>query len=208
MDGCQCHQYLKFTLMTPDNPLKQLKVILASKSPRRQQLLQLMDINFRVVLKEVDESYPEDLTPEQIAVYIAEQKCQAFDEDVKQEMVITADTIVTIEGQILGKPRDKQHAVTMLQTLSGKTHQVVTGVCIWYKNQHVSFYDVSDVTFRALSTAEINYYVDTYLPLDKAGAYGIQEWIGLTGIVKIDGSYTNVVGLPTEKLYQYLVKLL
>jgi len=182
-------------------------VILASKSPRRQELLSLMNINFRVVLKDVDESYPENLSPTEIALYIAEKKCKAFDELVEDEVVITADTIVSIDNQILGKPESPEHAVAMLQTLSGRKHQVITGVCVLYKQQYNLFYDVSDVLFRVLSDDEINFYVDKYQPLDKAGSYGIQEWIGLTGIVKIDGSYTNVVGLPTEKLYQALVKL-
>jgi len=182
-------------------------IILASKSPRRQELLSLMNINFRVVLKDVDESYPENLSPTEIALYIAEKKCKSFDELVEDEVVITADTIVSIDNQILGKPESPEHAVAMLQTLSGRKHQVITGVCVLYKQQYNLFYDVSDVLFRVLSDDEINFYVDKYQPLDKAGSYGIQEWIGLTGIVKIDGSYTNVVGLPTEKLYQALVKL-
>src|SRR6195952_3629677 len=183
------------------------KVILASKSPRRQELLKLMNIDFRIVLKEVDESYPEGLSPIKIALHIAEKKCHAFDEMIEDEAVVTADTIVSIDDQILGKPESSEHAIAMLQTLSGRKHQVITGVCILYKQQYNLFYDVSDVLFRTLSDDEIQFYVDKYLPLDKAGSYGIQEWIGLTGIVKIDGSYTNVVGLPTEKLYQALIKL-
>jgi septum formation protein len=188
-------------------PMNIPKVILASKSPRRQELLKLMNIDFRVVLKEVDESYPEGLSPTEIALHIAEKKCHAFDEMVEDEAVVTADTIVSIDGQILGKPESPEHAVAMLQTLSGRKHQVITGVCILYKQQYNLFYDVSDVLFRTLTDNEITYYVDKYQPLDKAGSYGIQEWIGLTGIIKIDGSYTNVVGLPTEKLYQQLLKL-
>ncbi len=183
------------------------KVILASKSPRRQELLKLMNIDFRIVLKEVDESYPDGLSPIEIALHIAEKKCHAFDEMVDDEVVVTADTIVSIDDQILGKPETPEHAIAMLQTLSGRKHQVITGVCILYKHQYNLFYDVSDVLFRTLTDDEIIYYVNKYQPLDKAGSYGIQEWIGLTGIVKIDGSYTNVVGLPTEKLYQQLLKL-
>lgn len=183
------------------------KVILASKSPRRQELLKLMNIDFRVVLKEVDESYPEGLSPIEIALHIAEKKCHAFDEMVEDEAVVTADTIVSIDGQILGKPESPEHAIAMLQTLSGRKHQVITGVCILYKHQYNLFYDVSDVLFRPLTDDEITYYVNQYQPLDKAGSYGIQEWIGLVGIERIDGSYTNVVGLPTEKLYQQLLKL-
>lgn len=184
-----------------------IKVILASKSPRRQELLKLMNIDFRIVLKEVDESYPEGLTPIEIALHIAEKKCHAFDEMVDDEAVVTADTIVSIGDQILGKPESPEHAIAMLQTLSGRKHQVITGVCILYKQQYNLFYDISDVLFRTLTDEEITYYVEKYQPLDKAGSYGIQEWIGLVGIEKIDGSYTNVVGLPTEKLYQQLLKL-
>jgi septum formation protein len=183
------------------------KIILASKSPRRQELLKLMDIDFRVVLKEVDESYPEHLSPEEIVVHIAEKKARAFDEDINDEVVLTADTIVTIDGLILGKPESQEHAVEMLQMLSGKVHQVITGVCLLYKHQYNKFFDVSEVFFRKLSDAEINHYVQTYNPMDKAGSYGIQEWIGLVGIERINGSYTNVVGLPTEKVYQQLLKL-
>jgi septum formation protein len=183
------------------------KIILASKSPRRQELLRLMDIDFRIVVKDVDESYPGNLNPEEIAVYIAEKKAKAFDESVDNEIVLTADTIVSIDGHILGKPETTEHAAEMLQMLSGKVHKVVTGVCLLYKHKFNLFHDVSEVFFRKLSTEEITFYVNKYKPLDKAGAYGIQEWIGLTGIERINGSYTNVVGLPTEKLYQQLLRL-
>lgn len=182
-------------------------IILASKSPRRQELLQLMDIDFRVVLKEVDESYPENLQAEEIALFIAEKKAQAFDELVDNEVVITADTIVCVEDQILGKPETPEHAVAMLQLLSGRKHQVITGVCLLYRHHYHSFYEVSDVYFRPITEEQIRFYVEKYAPMDKAGAYGIQEWIGLIGIEKIVGSYTNVVGLPTEKLYQHLLSI-
>jgi septum formation protein len=184
-----------------------IKVILASKSPRRQELLRLMDIDFRIVLKDVDESYPDNLNPVEIAIYIAEKKAMAFDESVDDEIVLTADTIVDVDGQILGKPETKEHAFEMLQMLSGKVHRVVTGVCLLYKHKYNLFHDVSEVFFRKLTDEEIRFYVDKYEPLDKAGAYGIQEWIGLIGIDRINGSYTNVVGLPTEKLYQQLKRL-
>jgi septum formation protein len=180
------------------------KIILASKSPRRQELLRLMDVDFRIVLKDVDESYPDNLTPEEIAVYIAEKKAKAFDEEINDEIVLTADTIVAIDGKILGKPENTDHAAEMLGMLSGKMHRVVTGVCLLYKHKYNLFHDVSEVFFRKLTEQEIRSYVDKYQPLDKAGAYGIQEWIGLIGIERINGSYTNVVGLPTEKLYQQL----
>jgi septum formation protein len=183
------------------------KIILASKSPRRQELLRLMDLDFRIVLKEVDESYPDGLSPEDIALYIAKKKAEAFDEMVTDEVVLTADTIVSIGDKILGKPENEEHAVEMLNLLSGNTHQVITGVCLFYKQEYHSFFDISDVTFRHMSDEEIRHYVSKYKPMDKAGSYGIQEWVGVTGIVKINGSYTNVVGLPTEKLYQALIKL-
>ena len=182
-------------------------IILASKSPRRQELLRLMDINFRVVLKDVDESYPADLLPEQIAVYIAKKKAKAFDEDVNNEIVLTADTIVCVDDQILGKPESLNGAKEMLRLLSGKMHRVITGVCLLHNHQYQSFYDISEVYFRKLKDKEINSYVNKYQPLDKAGSYGIQERIGLIGIERINGSYTNVVGLPTEKLYNELLKL-
>lgn len=183
------------------------KVILASKSPRRQELLRLMDIDFRVVLKEVDESYPAGLTPEEVAVYIATKKAEAFDEDVTDEVVLTADTIVVIDDKILGKPETPEHAIEMLKMLSGRMHKVITGVCILHQHKVNKFYDVSEVFFRKLSDEEISSYVAQYIPLDKAGSYGIQERIGLIGIERINGSYTNVVGLPTEKVYQQLKNL-
>ena len=183
------------------------QIILASKSPRRQELLKLMDLDFRIVLKEVDESYPAELMPEEIAVYIARKKAEAFDEEIGEEIVLTADTIVSVDGHILGKPETAEHAETMLKMLSGKVHQVITGVCLLYRHQYHSFYDISDVHFRHLDEEEISSYVAKYQPMDKAGSYGIQEWVGLTGIEKINGSYTNVVGLPTEKLYKQLRSL-
>lgn len=183
------------------------KIILASKSPRRQELLKLMDIQFRIVLNEVDESYPEHLKPEEIAVYIAEKKAYAFDEIVGQEVVLTADTIVCIDKLVLGKPGNPAQAIEMLGILSGRMHRVITGVCLLYKHKYHTFFDISEVFFRKLTVDEISSYVNKYQPLDKAGAYGIQELIGLTGIEKINGSYTNVVGLPTEMLYRELIKL-
>ncbi len=182
-------------------------IILASKSPRRQELLKLMDLEFRIVLKDVDESYPAELSPEEIAVYIAKKKAEAFDETLTNEIVVTADTIVCIDDQILGKPESPAHAIQMLQLLSGRMHRVITGVCLLYKHQYHTFYDVSEVFFGKLTDDEITIYVNKYQPMDKAGSYGIQERIGLIGIERINGSYTNVVGLPTEKLYRELLKL-
>lgn len=183
------------------------KIILASKSPRRQELLRQMDVDFRIVLKEVDESYPDGLTPTEIAVYIAEKKALAFDEEAGDEIILTADTIVEIDGLILGKPESTEHAIEMLKLLSGRVHRVVTGVCLMYKGHVNKFFDVSEVFFRKLTDAEIINYVEKYKPMDKAGSYGIQEWIGVTAIERINGSYTNVVGLPTEKVYQQLLKM-
>lgn len=188
-------------------PTMNHKIILASKSPRRQELLRLMDVDFRIELREVDESYPENLSPEEVAVYIAEKKAKAYDGSVNDEVVLTADTIVVVDDKILGKPESLDHAVEILQMLSGRVHRVITGVCLLYKHQYNLFYDVSEVFFRKLTDEEIRSYVHKYQPMDKAGAYGIQQWIGLIGIERINGSYTNVVGLPTEKLYQQLKQL-
>jgi len=183
-------------------PLPQ--IILASKSPRRQELLRLMNVDYKLVLKDVDESYPPELAPEEVAVYIAKKKAEAYNEAHPDEIVLTADTIVCIDDLILGKPETPDHAIDMLKRLSGRMHRVITGVCILHQHTYNLFYDVSEVFFRKLGDEEIVDYVHQYHPLDKAGAYGIQEWVGITGIERIDGSYTNVVGLPTEKVYQQL----
>lgn len=182
-------------------------IVLASKSPRRQELLSLMGIDFKVVLKEVDESYPDRLSPAEIAVYISEKKARAFDESIENEIVITADTIVSLEGQILGKPESPEHALEMLTALSGKRHEVITGVSLLREHHLHSFYELSEVFFKPLSADEINYYVSTCRPMDKAGAYGIQEWIGMIAVEKIIGSYSNIVGLPTQRLYQELCRI-
>ncbi|MBE9602054.1 Maf family nucleotide pyrophosphatase [Pedobacter sp. MC2016-24] len=186
---------------------QQLPIILASKSPRRQELLKAMGLDFKIVLKDVDESYPADLSPAEIAVYIAEKKALAFNDLDADHIVITADTIVAFGPDILGKPADRAEAIAVLTKLSGAVHQVYTGVSINYRGQITSFYDLTEVTFNTLSAAQIIYYVDQYLPYDKAGSYGIQEWIGLVAVEKITGSYTNVMGLPTEKLYKALARL-
>jgi len=183
-------------------------IILASKSPRRQELLQLMGIDFKVVLRDVDETYPEGLTPPQIAVHIAEKKAKAFDELIHDEIVITADTIVCLEGKILGKPDNEEHAFQIISDLSGKQHEVITAVSLLYNHKLISFYDVSEVFFKPLSIEQIRHYISTYSPMDKAGAYGIQEWIGLVAVEKIKGSYSNIVGLPTQRLYEELQKLI
>lgn len=183
---------------------QKLPIILASKSPRRQELMTLMGLDFKVVLKEVDESYPAGLLPAEIAVYIAEKKADAFIEDRASSIVVTADTIVAYNDEILGKPDDAFHASEMLHKLSGTNHQVYTGVSIAHGDQLKSFYDVTEVFFNALTKEQIAYYIENYNPLDKAGAYGIQDWIGFIAVEKIIGSYTNVMGLPTEKLYMAL----
>jgi septum formation protein len=182
-------------------------IILASKSPRRQELLQLMGLDFKVVLREVDETYPEGLSPTEIAVHIAEKKAKAFDEVIHDEIVITADTIVCLEGKILGKPENEEHAFEILSDLSGKRHEVITAVCLLRNHQLTSFYEISEVFFKTLSDEQIRHYISTYAPMDKAGAYGIQEWIGLVAVEKINGSYSNIVGLPTQRLYEELQKL-
>jgi septum formation protein len=183
-------------------------IILASKSPRRQELLTLMGIDFKVVLKEVDESYPEGLTPSEIALYISEKKAKAFDEVVENEIVITADTIVVIDEKILGKPENDEHAVEILSNLSGSMHEVITAVSLLHNGHIHSFFEVSQVFFKPITEEQIRHYIKIGNPMDKAGAYGIQEWIGLIGIERIEGSYTNVVGLPTHRLYQELCSLI
>jgi len=178
-----------------------IPLILASKSPRRQELMQLMELDFKVLLKDVDESYPDGLTPAEIACYISEKKAVAFTDERLTSLVVTADTIVAYNGEILGKPADEAHAKEMLTKLSGTTHQVFTGVSLAYKDKLITFYDETEVCFRVLSEEEIVHYITKYNPLDKAGSYGIQDWLGFVAVEKITGSYTNVMGLPTEKLY-------
>lgn len=185
--------------------IQKLPILLASKSPRRQELMKLMNLDFKVVLKEVDESYPEDLLPAEIAVYIAEKKAAAFNEEAADSIVITADTIVAYQKEILGKPEDAHHAKEMLEKLSGTNHQVYTGVSIAYGEKIHSFYDVTEVFFGTLTPAQIDYYIQNNNPFDKAGSYGVQDWIGLVAVERIIGSYTNVMGLPTEKLYKALM---
>lgn len=181
-------------------------IILASKSPRRQELLSLMGLAFKVELKDVDESYPDDLSPAEIAVYIAEKKARAF--TANGEIVITADTIVALNGEILGKPQDRKHAQEMLKKLSGSKHEVFTGVTLAKGGQIHSFYDSTIVYCKAVTAAEIDFYIDNYKPFDKAGSYGVQDWWGIVVVERIEGSYTNVMGLPTEKLYNELLKFI
>lgn len=186
------------------------KIILASQSPRRQFLLKEIGLDFNVIIKASgDESFPKYLVREEIAVYLAEHKASFFINEINEnEIVITADTIVWLNNEVLNKPENFDAAVEMLEKLSGNCHQVYTGVCIKSKEKMVSFFAGSDVFFRKLSREEICYYVETYKPYDKAGAYGIQEWIGYIGVEKINGSFFNVMGLPIQKLYIELNKFI
>jgi len=185
--------------------LKDYKIILASKSPRRRQLLEGLNIPFEVVIHEVDEVFPDGLTMEEIPVYLAKLKAEPFTEELAHDaLVITADTIVWIEDKVLGKPNDYEHAVEMLRQLSGKKHVVVTGVCLTSREKQVCFSATTDVYFKELSQSEIDYYLDNYRPYDKAGSYGVQEWIGYIAITHIEGSYFNVMGLPVQRLYEEL----
>ena len=183
-----------------------MKIYLASNSPRRKELLAGLDIDFEVkVLEGIDESYPQDLPVGKVAEYISKTKANAYKDVIgDDELVITADTIVVLHDKVMGKPERHEDAVNMLKTLSGKTHQVITGVCLTTKTQQRVTSVVSEVTFKELSDEEINYYVDRYKPYDKAGAYGIQEWIGYIGVTGLKGSYFNVMGLPVQRIYQEL----
>ncbi|RMG55384.1 MAG: septum formation protein Maf [Bacteroidetes bacterium] len=179
-------------------------LILGSQSPRRQQLLREAGFEFEVVVRPVNEYFPEDLHPRAVAVMISENKAKPFDDLSQKHIVITADTIVALEDQLMGKPADAKEATEMLSQLSGRTHAVYTGVTLFYKGRFRSFAEETMVTFRRLKPEEIKYYVDTFKPFDKAGAYGIQEWIGMTGVSRIEGDYYNVVGLPLARLFQEL----
>ncbi len=181
------------------------RLILASSSPRRQQLMREAGFDFEVRLREVPEVYPDDLPVEQVPEYLARLKASAFKGDLQEnELLITADTIVSIHGKVVGKPRDREHAVEMLRELSGNRHTVISGLCLTTNREQRSCSVRTDVFFRELTEEEIVYYVDRYRPFDKAGAYGIQEWIGYVGIEKIDGSFYNVMGLPVQTLYRQL----
>ncbi|MEY4834145.1 MAG: Septum formation protein Maf [Bacteroidota bacterium] len=185
---------------------KNHNIILASGSPRRQQFLKELDINFEIRLKEIEEIYPDHLQAEEITDFLAKLKASAFENDLQDnEVLITSDTIVWLENKALGKPNDASHAVKMLTEMSGKTHKVITSVCIKTREKELVFHEETLVTFTSLTLEEIEYYLNNYQPFDKAGSYGIQEWIGLVAIEKIEGSYANVVGLPTHKLYKELM---
>ena len=189
--------------------LKKYKMKLASNSPRRRELLSGLGIDYEVkVLPGIDETYPATLGGEEIPVYIAREKADAYRKDMApDELIITADTIVYIDGEVLGKPEDEEDACRMLQKLSGRTHRVITGVCLTTAAFQKTFASVTEVTFAELSEEEIRYYVSNYRPFDKAGAYGVQEWIGYVAVTGIRGSFYNVMGLPVQRLYQELSKL-
>ncbi len=186
--------------------LKKYHIILASKSPRRRELLQMLDVPFEVKTKDgIVETYPATLPAVEVAEYLSRLKGKAYAEDIRSnEMVITADTVVVLDGNIFGKPKSEDDAVAMLMQLQGKTHTVVTGVTITTKDKMESFSTSTDVTFAPLEEDEARWYVKKYKPLDKAGAYGIQEWIGCAAVARIDGSFYNVMGLPLHHLYRRL----
>lgn len=181
-------------------------IILASNSPRRKELLAGLDIPFDVrVIDGIDESYPDDLATHGIAQYISQKKAAAYRLSMaSDELVITADTIVVLGTHVMGKPHDAAEAQAMLRELSGRTHQVITGVTLTTTDRQTSFSVITDVTFKTFTDDEINYYVSNYRPFDKAGAYGIQEWIGHIGVTALNGSYFNVMGLPVQRIYEAL----
>jgi septum formation protein len=187
--------------------LKKYKLLLASKSPRRHYLLKELGLDFEVRTKEVDESFPEQLKAAEIPLYLCEKKANAFDEELTDNtIVITADTIVWVNGHVLNKPQNYDDAVRMLQLLSGKMHEVYTGVCLKSKHKTTSFVALTKVYFKELSLEEIEFYIRNYNPYDKAGAYGAQEWIGYIAVDRIEGTYFNVMGLPVRELYEALLK--
>ncbi|MBQ2674777.1 MAG: septum formation protein Maf [Prevotella sp.] len=185
---------------------KDYKIILASNSPRRKELLAGIDVQFEVrVIQDIDESYPADLPTKDIAEYISHKKAAVYQQQMApDELIITADTIVVLGNEVMGKPHDEADARRMLRELSGQTHQVITGVTLTTIQKQVSFSVETDVAFKQLSDSEIDYYVSHYKPFDKAGAYGIQEWIGHIGVTALQGSYFNVMGLPVQRIYEAL----
>ena len=188
--------------------LSAYSIILASGSPRRQQFFKDLDLDFEIRLKEVEEIFPETLKAEEITNYLSILKTNAFEGELQDnDLLITSDTIVWHKNCPLGKPKDAQEAFEILKSLSNNTHEVITSVCFKTKNKTEVISETTKVTFNALSDEAIQYYLDNYQPFDKAGAYGIQEWIGFIGVSKIEGSYTNVMGMPTDKVFDYLNKL-
>ena len=189
--------------------LKKYNIVLASNSPRRKELMSGLGVDYVVkTLPDVDESYPDTLQGTEIPAYISREKADAYKSLIQpDELLITADTIVWLNGEVLGKPKGREGAIDMLRMPSGTSHQVITGVCLTTSDWQKSFTAVTDVTFATLTEEEIIYYVDKYTPMDKAGAYGVQEWIGFIGVESISGSYFNVMGLPIQRLYQELKRL-
>jgi len=185
-----------------------IKLILGSHSPRRQQLLKLLDVPFEVIPSDADETFPESFRREDIAMFVARKKASALKEHIHDAntILITADSIVCVDDLVLNKPADLKDAERILNLLSGRKHQVLTGVCLMSNKKSTSFYCKTDVSFKSLKDDEIAYYIEKYNPVDKAGAYGIQEWIGLIGIEYIFGSYNNVMGLPIKELYENLLR--
>jgi septum formation protein len=190
------------------NKLAKYSLILASGSPRRQQFFKDLDLDFEIRLKEIEEVYPPELKGEAITNYLAQLKASAFEGELKEnEILITSDTIVWHNNNALGKPKDKEDAFAILKSLSNTTHEVITSVCFKTKEKSEIISEITRVTFSTLSDEAISYYLDHYKPYDKAGAYGIQEWIGFIGVAKIEGSYTNVMGMPTDKVFNYFTNL-
>ncbi len=196
---------MQFTTQMALDNISKYKIVLASQSPRRHELLAGLDIEFEVRIKDVDESFSPDLRREEIAEFLAKKKASAFIEELaSDELLITSDTIVCLCDQVFNKPTSNEEAFRMISEMSGKTHDVITGVCLTSVDKQEVFHDISSVTFGELEASEIENYISKYQPFDKAGAYGIQEWIGYAGIDKIEGSFYNVMGLPTRKLYTKL----
>jgi len=188
--------------------LQKHKLILASGSPRRQQFFKDLDLDFEIRLKEIEEIFPPELKAEEITNYLAKLKSNAFEGELNDnEILITSDTIVWHQDKALGKPKDEQDAFEILKSLSNNTHEVITSVCFKTNVDSTIMYELTKVTFNKLSEESIRYYIENYKPFDKAGAYGIQEWIGLVGVSKIEGSYANVMGMPTDKVFEYLSNL-
>ncbi len=195
--------------------LRMQKIILASQSPRRKQLLEWAEIPFEIIIKSTDESYPAELEAEEVPIYIARQKAieakKYIDEKINgpdnDKTIIAADTIVVLDARIIGKPQNREDAIDILTALSGRTHRVITGVVLMHAEREISFSDITSVEFHPLTAAQIAYYVDNYKPYDKAGAYAIQEWIGVTGIKSVAGDFYNVMGLPVSRVVQELSRL-
>ncbi len=188
--------------------LQKYKIILASGSPRRQQFFKDLDLDFEIRLKEIEEIYPPELKAVEITDYLAELKAKAFEGELKEnEILVTSDTIVWHQNKALGKPKNAEEAFTMIKSMSNTTHEVITSVCFKTSDSSTLLHDITKVTFNDLSDEAILYYIENYKPYDKAGAYGIQEWFGFMAVAKVEGSYTNVMGLPTAKVYDFLTTL-